>query len=399
LKSLTVSAGTQVAGENGHYTIGREISSGGMAILYAGKKKDTGEKVVIKTPKRAGDGYDDVRVDKLKVEAKILKSLNHKNIVRYIDEREEKDNFYLVIEMIEGHNLKEEYLGKPQDDRTVREYMSTMLYALDYLHNRSPPIIHRDINPKNIMRDQDRKVVLIDFGTAKQGYVQVTAQPTQIGTPGWSAPEQFTTGQVTPCSDIYALGAVMFFLLTGQEPRMHMQAGGGLARLPRQINRSVSEELSSIVGRAMNTDPTKRFQTAHDMISMLTKGRETKFGSPHIIFGGTKYPLNHGIEIGRLHTCGADCKAGHWTKPSDICVDDRGSFISKHHARISVNGSGKYYIEDLKSTNRTAISNDGGVHFRLLRPGKKEELRDGDVVAIAYSDKRGSYMSLTFKAS
>jgi serine/threonine protein kinase len=398
LKSLALTAGTQVVGEKGRYRIESEVSAGGMALLFSGRT-DAGQKVVIKTPKRTGDGYDDVRVDKLKIEAKILKSLDHKNIVRYIDEKDERQNFYLVLEMINGRNLKEQFLGRPANDAAVRESMVSLLGALKYLHGLVPPIIHRDINPKNIMRDANRNVVLIDFGAAKQGYVQLSGQPTQIGTPGWSAPEQFTTGQVTPTSDIYAVGAVMFFLLTGQEPRQHMQAAGGLARLPRQVNPSVSKEMSEIVARAMSTEPGKRFQSAHDMISMLTKGRETEFGAPHIIFQGTKYGIKQGVEIGRTHVCGWDCKAKHFMRPPDIVVDDKESYVSKHHVRILTSPSGTYFLEDLKSTNRTAVSKDGGLHFNILNPGAKEELRDGDVVSVAFSHRRGSYMTFAFRSA
>jgi serine/threonine protein kinase len=365
-----------------------------MALLHAGSS-DSGERVVIKVPRKVGDGKDDIRLEKIKVEAEILRSLSHRNIVRYLDEKDDGYIFYLIIEMINGPTFTEKYRHHPLEESTVRDTALNLLDALRYVHGYN--IIHRDISPQNIMLGDFKKPILIDWGAAKQGWVQLTPGApgaTQIGKPGWSAPEQFTTGTVTPCSDIYALGAVMFFMLTGQEPRQHMSSTGGLLRTPREINRSISQEMSNVVKTAMDPDCSRRFQTATDMLNMINRGRVVQVGAPHIIFQGSKFEIKKQLEIGRTHPKCIDC--AKYGQP-DIKVNDPRQHLSKHHARINVDQAGRCWIEDLGSINKTAISQDSGKTFRVLQRLVRETLHDKDVVAVVYNHTRGPYMTFTYR--
>ena len=391
---MSLSPGSFVHGKKGIYRVESVLAQGGMALLHTGSS-DSGESIVIKIPRKVGDGKDDIRLEKIKVEAEILRSLSHKNIVRYLDEKDEGSVFYLVIEMIHGPTLTEKHRHHPLEEPSARDYALNLLDALRYVHGYN--IIHRDISPQNIMLEDSKQPILIDWGAAKQGWLQLTpGSPgaTQIGKPGWSAPEQFTTGTVTPCSDIYALGAVMFFILTGQEPRQYMSSTGGLLKTPRDVNRSISQEMSRIVKTAMDPDSSRRFQTATDMYNMISKGHVRPVGAPHIIFQGSKHQIRRELGIGRAHPKCNDCAV--YGQP-DIKVNDPRFYLSKHHVRLVVDKTGKAWVEDLESINKTAISKDSGKTYRVMQGRVKEPLRDNDVVAVVYNQTRGPYMTFTYR--
>jgi len=401
LKELSLNLGTTVICNKASYRIASEVRSGGMGVVYFATS-ESGEKVIVKRPK-LGSSKDAIILDKIKIEAEILRRLSnfhHDNIIRYIDELDDGQNFFLVIEYLEGMNLEDQYNKKPADEQTTKDYAQTILGALEFLHG-SHNVIHRDINPKNIMNDSNKRLVLIDFGAAKQGWTQVSANPedgsgTLIGTQGYSAPEQFTTGEVTPASDIYGVGATLFYLLIGQNPKRHMGPGGALMRSPRDVNPSISGDISYIIKKAMSQEPKDRYQTATDMIRDLRGEGPLDIDAPHIIFQGRKYVVEDSLEIGRDH----HCPESHGKKdvnPPDIMVDDNQRYLSKHHARIIKDRSGICWIMDLGSRNSTAVSHDGMESFKILKPGKKERLKDGDIVAIVYNKKRGAYMPLTFR--
>jgi serine/threonine protein kinase len=368
------------------------IGGGGMANVYSGTD-DTGKRVAIKVPKVVGDGKDRVRLERIRVETQILKKLRHENIVRYLDEREERRTFYLVMEMIDGPTFMDKYRRKPVDDSIVEALARRLLEVLGHIHEQN--IIHRDLNPKNIMFASSRRLVIIDWGAAKHGWVQAPSIVAHIGTPCWSAPEQFTTGLATPCSDLYGLGAVMFYLLTGEEPKLHMNSCGGLVSGPRDINRSVNQKLSNLVRTAMDPDPARRFQTASDMASMLVEDKLPTHSGPHIVIQGTIHDIEEEAEIGRTHSLCPSCRARG--RSPEIEVDDPELYVSKHHARVSVDDQGRGWIEDLNSVNGTAISRDVGKSYRILVANRRERLLNNDVVAIVYREARGPYMMFTFK--
>src|SRR5207247_1600267 len=148
--------------------------------------------------------------------------------------------FCLVEQQLEGEIPGERYRDKPADAATATRYIRQLLDGLSYLHRRN--VIHRDVKPKNIILDAHREVVLIDFGAAKKEFHQFTGSGTVIYTPGWGAPEQ-NLGEATPASDLYSVGAVLFFLLTAQDPQASMkQLAPGKAELyrsPRDLVSSV----------------------------------------------------------------------------------------------------------------------------------------------------------------
>lgn len=389
-----MSSGRIIVGNRNWYRIEREITAGGMGHVYAARSS-TGEKVIVKTSRFYGDSRDQVRLERLRTEAKILSMLNHRNIVRYIDHGDDGTGFFLVIEMMHGQTMKETYLGRPAPESTTKKYILLLLETLRYLHQHQ--VIHRDVNPKNLILETYRQLVLVDFGAAKQGYSQTTGLGKYVGTEYWSDPEQFTTGLAGVYNDIYAVGATMFFLLTGEEPKKYMRDRRTLTKLPHQINSSVTRELSDIVKIAMDPKPSERFQTADDMISLIKKGYAAAVGEPHIILQGRKYEVRGELEIGRTHRCDSDCRSKGFHSPIDLSVNDLGNYIDKHHARLFIDRFGVCWIQDLGSLNRTAISRDTGRTFGIIPRKVSNRLYEGDTVAIAYNSRRGAYMTFTFR--
>jgi len=304
-----------------------------------------------------------------------------------------------VEEQLEGETLGERYRDKPADAATATRHILQLLEALSYLHRRN--VIHRDVKPKNIILDAHREVVLIDFGAAKKEFHQFTGSGTVIYTPGWGAPEQ-NLGEATPASDLYSVGAVLFFLLTAQDPQASMkQLAPGKAELyrsPRDLVSSVPRGLSDVVTKAMSFDPKERFPTTQDMAEAITGGAEEPLGFPHLVVLGKKCKVKREMEIGRDHKlCDQSCTKKGFGRPPEIGILDAERYLSKHHARILKDGKGRCWIEDLGSLNGTAMSHDGGRTYRPIPGFKRQPLTDGDVVALVYKPGRGPYMTIAFK--
>src|SRR5881275_1283221 len=254
-----------------------------MSTVYL-VKSSRGQAVVVKE----ASGPDLEQADeRLRIEADILKALaspGHPRVVRYLDEGTNLGPFCLVEEKLEGDTLSERYRDKAADVDTATRYILQLLEALAYLHGRN--VIHRDVKPNNIILDVNREVVLIDFGAAKKEFHQFTGSGTVIYTPGWGAPEQ-NLGEATPASDLYSVGAVLFFLLTAKDPQASMkQLAAGkseLFRSPRDLEPSVPQELSEVVTRAMSFDPKERFPTAADMAQAISGGSGESLEVPHLV--------------------------------------------------------------------------------------------------------------------
>ena len=385
-------------GRKGRYQVLSKLAEGGMSTVYVGKSS-RGPDVIVK--EASGSDLEQAE-ERLRIEADILKALvspGHPHVVRYLDEGTNLGPFCLVEEKLEGETLSERYRDKAADPPTASKYILQLLEALSYLHKRN--VIHRDVKPNNIIVDPSREVVLIDFGAAKKEFHQFTGAGTVIYTPGWGAPEQ-NLGEATPASDLYGVGAVFFFLLTGQDPRASMkQLAGGkteLFRTPHDLEPSVAQGLSDVVKKAMAYDPKQRFSTAQDMADAISGGSEKALGFPHLIVLGKKCRVKKEMEIGRDHKeCDASCAKKGFSRPPEIGILDAERYLSKHHARVVRDEKGRCWLEDLGSLNGTAMSHDGGRTYRQVPGFKKQELTDGDVVALVYKPGRGPYMTIAFK--
>lgn len=212
-----------------------------------------------------------------KHEAMILAKLTHTNLPRVSDHFSlQGQGQYLVMDFIDGQDLDNlmQHQGIVPEKQAI-EWVSQIADALTYLHKQPSPIIHRDIKPANIRLASDGRVVLVDFGLVK---VYDPKLQTTVGahgvTHGYSPPEQYSRAQTDARTDIYALGATLYKLLTGKDPQGSvLRSGHDTMPLAHQVNPQVTPEIGQIVQRAMNLDPMQRYQTADEFKIALNAPR------------------------------------------------------------------------------------------------------------------------------
>lgn len=253
------------------YEILRPIKRGGMGAIYEILDKRLHKKWALKEMIETFDNEQECKEakERFEREAMLLASLNHPNLPRVIDFFEENERFYLVMDYIAGIDLND--LIKQKQDRRlpisqVISIAADILNILDYLHHRNPPIIYRDIKPGNIMiRTEDSKTVLIDFGIARAISQDSTDPKTEVGTVGYAPPEQYT-GNPLPCSDLYALGATMHELISGIPPKIPFQ----FAPL-KEIIPNIPEEINFLITKSLELNHNDRWQTAAEMLKYLNQ--------------------------------------------------------------------------------------------------------------------------------
>jgi hypothetical protein len=195
---------------------------------------------------------------------------------------EENGRFYLVMDYIEGKTLEARLIaspdGLPQEE--VMEWALQLCDVLDYLHKQDPPVIFRDMKPANVMVTPEGQVKLIDFGVVRLFDPSKGTDTLKMGTAGYAPPEQYAgKGQTTPRSDVYALGATLYELLTGDDPTEHPF----VFMPPRQLRPSVSQVLSDAVMQAVNMAPADRFPSIEAMKAVLQKvTRPRRFRLPSV---------------------------------------------------------------------------------------------------------------------
>ena len=206
------------------YVVVRVIGRGGMGAVYL--VTDTlDQNRVMALKEMSNTAIVDARdramaVEQFRREAELLRRLRHPNLPIVSDEFALDDRYYLVMEYVPGSTLQQ-MLDRgegPFPEARVVAWANQLCDVLHYLHRQQPPIIFRDLKPGNIMIMADDRLKLIDFGIArlfKPGQRQDTML---LGTQGYAAPEQYGGGQSDARSDVYALGATLFSLLTGQDP-------------------------------------------------------------------------------------------------------------------------------------------------------------------------------------
>lgn len=244
------------------------LAEGGMATITRALDTQTGKEVCVKTNRVGGPNPDQYCLEKIRYETEILRNCNHPNIVKYVDHFETTIGgavkSYLVIEFIPGKNLREMFITQRAGEALVRKWALQLLSALDYLHKTG--YIHRDINPKNILL-KNEDVVLIDFGIGakpRPGEIQ-----TAVGTEGYAPYEQKEAKEphADVRSDLFSLAATMYFLLMGHPPNTLDIHYGRVASMLEKAG--VSSQLANIIGKALNLDPSKRFQSSMEMGQVL----------------------------------------------------------------------------------------------------------------------------------
>jgi len=247
------------------YQVVQRLGAGGMATVYEVLDQRLHTRCALK---EAIIQSQHERVQ-FEFEAQMLASLSHPNLPRVSDHFSEGGGQFLVMELIPGSDLESMLTqqGHPFDVGVVLRWADQLLDALEYLHAQTPPIIHRDIKPTNLKIDGTGRAKLLDFGIAKQqlaGGQTVTAA--KAYSLEYSPIEQFSAQSHTDVrSDIYALGATLYHLLTGRPPTSAPErfAGKPLAS-PATINPQCSAQLGQAILQAMALKPEHRFQSARE---------------------------------------------------------------------------------------------------------------------------------------
>jgi serine/threonine-protein kinase len=269
-------AQTQVRPEPGqtldHYRLEAAVGRGGMSTLYRATDLATGQQVALKLP-HAEMEQDQILLERFRREQQIGQELDHPGIVKTIADAERSSN-YMVMEWVEGTLLRD--LLNQQEKLPIERATRLTLNicdALDYMHKRG--VVHRDLKPENIMVLPGDQIKLIDFGIAmKEDARRITysGPSPMLGTPDYIAPEQVKGQRGDQRSDIYALGAMFYEMLTGQPPYTGQNPLAVMnERLlhdpepPRKLNKLIGPQLQEILFRALEREPRHRYATALEM--------------------------------------------------------------------------------------------------------------------------------------
>lgn len=253
---------------DGRYKILRKLGEGGMSVVYLAVNEKVNKHWAIKEVKKEGvENFETVH-QRLLTEADILKRLHHPNLPDIVDIIENEETFLLVMDYIEGRQLEsivQEY--GPQNEETVVNWGKQLCDVLSYLHSQNPPIIYRDMKPANVMVQKDGKVVLIDFGTAREFKASQAEDTLCLGTCGYAAPEQYKgQGQSDIRTDIYCLGVTLYYLLTGHNPICKPYEIYPI----RYWNTNLSSGLEMIILKCTRKNPSKRYQSCEELQQELS---------------------------------------------------------------------------------------------------------------------------------
>ncbi len=262
---------------DGRFEILSKLGSGGQGSVYLATERGlscvSGSErlVALKEfilPEHAGHGAVQRMLSDLESEASLMDRLRHGGIVKLIDSFIEDWRAYFVLEHLNGESLRSlvERTGN-LPEKAVIPIALRMCDILSFLHTLTPPVVHRDFTPENLMLCQKSEVKLIDFNVALQ--TEANSGARVVGKRAFIPPEQFR-GEISAQSDLYALGGTLYFLLTGLDPAPLKQSH------PASENPTVSDALDSIVAKATALSSSDRYQTAEEMSETLKVALEAQ---------------------------------------------------------------------------------------------------------------------------
>ncbi|MEM9535967.1 MAG: serine/threonine-protein kinase [Cyanobacteria bacterium P01_A01_bin.3] len=291
------------------YEIVRNLGSGGFSMTYLGKMLRLPEQpfCTIKQFQPNNPNIHDLALKLFKREVQTLFDLGNKTdrIPALYDYFEEKGEFYLVQEFIDGEELEKELRRRGQlTEPETLQLLGEILEALEVVHRQG--IIHRDIKPSNLMRRRaDGKIVLIDFGAVKEAATMAADagaiadyRGTIIGTPGFMPPEQ-SVGCPQHCSDIFAVGAIALLAMTGRVPEQSISAEGKTGGLIRRDDASLSAGMKQLLDRLTSEAVEQRLANATDALAAvneLKQAFDTGSAIPSSL-GGPLAPADRNIAV------------------------------------------------------------------------------------------------------
>ena len=291
---MTLAAGTKL----GPYEILSPLGAGGMGEVYRARDARLGREVAVKVLPELTAGSPEA-LARFEREAQAVAALSHPNILAIHDFGRDGGVAYCVMELLEGESLRERLGASAIPPRKALDYAQQIARGLAAAHDRG--IVHRDLKPDNVFLTRDGLVKILDFGlarpageTASSGsgpQASLTASGTVVGTPGYMSPEQIRGKPVDQRSDLFALGAILYEMLTGQRA---FQRGNAVETMMAVLQddpllsagRGVPAELSDIVTHCLEKTPEDRFQSARDFAFALQVG-EREPSSPKAAVSGS----------------------------------------------------------------------------------------------------------------
>lgn len=278
------------------YEIQEQIGSGGMGAVYRAHDRNTGQEIALKVLLPALTANERARARFLD-EARISQKLSHPNIVNVYDVQQDGDLYFITMELLEGQGLRD-WLDNLALSRQLvpvaesRRIVSELCDALQYAHQYT---VHRDIKPENIWLDGQGRAKLMDFGIAR---MQSTSQRTQtgaaMGTAYYMAPEQLQgRSDVDGRADLYALGVLLYEMLTGQVP-------AGRIEPAIKLRKDVGKPLSSLIDQLLSADPTQRPKDAAAVKARVQQAKGAGFAMPELPWKGLSVAAALLIAIGAV---------------------------------------------------------------------------------------------------
>jgi serine/threonine protein kinase len=238
------------------------LGQGGMGTVYLCKNNRIGNLWAVKEINTKKDH----KIDFL-AEPNILKHLAHEGIPRIVDIFYEDDNLYIVEDYIEGETLKDYIENRgPVNSEVLIDISLQLCSILEYLHSFNPPIIYRDLKPSNIMIKPNTKIILIDFGIARTYKEGQEGDTLILGSRGYIAPEQLMNIQSNEQTDIYSLGATIYFMATGKAPSLPTEL---ISR--GNYPTGLDENLLNIILKSVSIEPKNRYKSAKELVLELKK--------------------------------------------------------------------------------------------------------------------------------
>lgn len=262
VESVEIEPGTVI---NGQYIVLKKIGQGGMSVVFLVENKRTQDVFALKEIRRLSwDRNDTVVSQALLSEINIMKQLDHPAIPRIIDVFKDEQSFFILMDYVEGVSLDELIMKHGAlHERFVTDVALQLCDILAYLHELRPPIIYRDMKPRNVILAADGRIKLIDFGIAKICNEADHRDTCILGTAGFASPEQYK-GFTNARSDIYALGMTLFCLLTGKLPTEQ-------AYKPiRLLRPEISKNLEHVIDKCLRPDPLERYGSCNEIADELT---------------------------------------------------------------------------------------------------------------------------------
>ncbi len=263
----------------GEYMLEKVLGRGGMGVVYLANQVQLNRRVAIKMIRSGALATSD-EVSRFYSEARSVAKLDHPNIVTVYHCGENSGHHFFSMDYIPGTDLAKRVSVGPMDPKEAVRYVREVALAIDYAHFHG--VVHRDLKPANVLIDQNDRVVITDFGLAKQmgGEQGLTATGAALGTPSYMSPEQAAgkSEEQGEATDVYAMGAILFALLTGKPPfqaetvlQTLMQVMQRPAPSVRQLRSDVHGDLETIVSKCLEKSPALRYASARDLAADLDR--------------------------------------------------------------------------------------------------------------------------------